>query len=161
MKKITVKDILEKVPCSEWTEERLKKKIGAGKTLLEILNLRKTYARDKIWCVTRFLDDKTNRAFAIWCARRCKTKVKEVTEYIDVIERYYNGKATKEELQKADWAAYSAAYEAAYWAAYESAYWAADRAANEAAYWVAERKKQVAYLRKVVKECNDTKEANQ
>ncbi|MBU1941441.1 MAG: hypothetical protein KKC68_06660 [Candidatus Thermoplasmatota archaeon] len=169
MKKITVKDILSKVPCPEWTEARLRKKIGKGKTLPEILDLSGVEDKDKIWCVIRFLDDKTNRAFAIWCARRCEFKVKEVTEYIDVIERYYNGKATKEELKKADSSSHWAADRAAYNAANEASYWAADRAAYEAAYWaaynaadrVAERKKQVAYLRKVVEECNDTKEANQ
>ena len=173
MKKVTVKDILEKVPCSEWTEERLQAKIGEGKTLPEILDLSGVEDKDKIWCVTRFLDDKTNRAFAIWCARQGKTNVKEITEYINVIEKYYNGKATKEELKKADsssyWVADWAANEASYWAANEASYWAADRAADRAAYWAAdnaaywpaERKKQVAYLRKVVEECNDTKEANQ
>jgi len=181
MKKITVKDILEKVPCPEWTEARLQAKIGKGKTLLEILDLSGVEDKDKIWCVIRFLDDKTNRAFAIWCARRCESKVKEVTEYIDVIERYYNGEATEEELKKADsssnWAADEAANEAAYWvadgaacgsaneaanwAAYWASNWAAYEAADRAAYRLAERKKQVAYLRKVVEECNDTKEANQ
>jgi len=153
MKKITVKDILEKVPCPEWTEERLQENIGKGKTLLEILDLSGVEPKDKVWCVTRFLDDKTNRAFAIWCVRQCESKVKEVTAYINVIERYYNGKATKEELQKADDGAGWSVDEAAYLLAHGSAYWSVDEAA--------ERKKQLAYLRKVVKECNDTKEANQ
>ena len=146
MKKITVKDILEKVPCSEWTEERLQAKIGEGKTLPEILDLSGVEDKDKIWCVTRFLDDKTNRAFAIWCARQGKTNVKEITEYINVIEKYYNGKATKEELKKADSSSYWAADRAANEASYRTAYWVADGAA----YGSAERKEQVAYLRKVL-----------
>jgi len=74
-RKITVNDILEKSPCAEWTEERLTKYIGRGKTLLEILDTRKiqgvSYA-DRIWCVIQFLPDIVNRKFAIWCARQCK-----------------------------------------------------------------------------------------
>ena len=133
--KITVKDITGKLPCAEWTEERLKQKIGDGKTLLEILSLRGVTAGDRIWCATKFLDDKANREFAIWCARQCKTEVKEITEYIDVIERYYSGKATRDALS------------AAYGAVYGAAYWAADRAADSAA-----RSKQIKKLKELARE---------
>ena len=122
---------------------KVKGYIGEGKTLVEILNIKEINPQDRLWCVTKFFDDKTNRAFAIWCARLCKTDCKEVTDYIDVIERYYDGKATKEELEAADRAAYWAADRAAYRAAdradYWAAYWAADRAAYWVAYWAAYR----------------------
>ena len=160
--KITVEQILAKNPCTEWTEKRLRKYIGEGKTLSEILNLKKISIDDKIWCVTKFLPDAANRIFAIWCARQCSTKYKEIATYIEVIEAYYAGQATKEELQAADraadwatcsaaysaadWAAdraarsatYSAAYRAAYWAAYSAARSAARRVAYRAAYWAAD-----------------------
>ena len=150
--KITVEQIMEKSPCqSDWPEERVRKVIGSGKTLKQILKL-KTIPKleDRIWCAVKFSDDKTNRAFAIWCARQCKTDVKEITEYINVIERYYGGKATEEELRAACWAACSAAYSVANSAANSAADWAAysvaNSAANSAADWAADseaRKKQI------------------
>ena len=142
MKKITVKMIMDKKPCEDWTEERIRGYIGKGKTIKEILNLKDVYADSRIWCVTRFLSDKTNRKFAIWCAEQCKTDVQEIKDYIKVIKRYYAGKATDEELMAAERAAYGAAERAAYWAAY----WAADGAADGAAYWAAERQKQIKKL---------------
>ena len=87
---ITVKMIMEKNPCEDWTEKKISKIIGNGKTLIEILSMSKIKAADRIWCVTQFLSDKVNREFAIWCVRQCKTDVKEITEYIDVIEKYYS-----------------------------------------------------------------------
>ena len=139
--KITVKDIMSKTPCNEWTEERLRKHIGEGKTLLQICRMGSVDIAERIWCVTRFLDDKTNRAFAIWCARQCKADKKEITEYIDVIERYYDGKSTDEEVKAADWVAYwavgSEADSAAYWAAYWAVGWAADWAVGREADWAA------------------------
>ena len=151
MKKITVEMIMDKKPCVDWTEERVRGYIGKGKTIKEILNLKDVYADSRIWCVTRFLSDKTNRKFAIWCAEQCKTDFQEIKDYIKVIKRYYAGKATDEELMAADGAAYRAAERAAdgavYWtaeraayrAAYRVAYGAADGAAYWVAYWVADR----------------------
>ena len=109
MKKITVKMIMDKKPCVDWTEEKVRKYIGKGKTLKEILEIKEVSEEDRIWCVTRFLPDKTNRAFAIWCAQQCRTDVQEIKDYIKVIKRYYAGKATDEELMAAERAAYGAA----------------------------------------------------
>ena len=135
---ITVDMMMEKQPCKEWPRERVAAYLGNGKTLTamlrDALNDNGISIQDAIWGVTRFLPDKTNRAFAIWCARQCETDIKEITDYIDTIERYYAGKATSEELdaanQAANRAAYLAANRAAYQAAYMAAYWAAYRAAN-------------------------------
>lgn len=134
--KITVKMIMDKEPCKEYPESRVSELVGKGKTLTELLDL-DIPEKDRIWVVAKFLDDKTNRAFAIWCARQCKTKCKEITEYINVIERFYDGKATEDEVRTAHRAAYSAADRAAYRAAYSAA---------------AERKKQILKLKKMVKE---------
>ena len=92
---------MDKKPCEDWTEERIRGYIGKGKTIKEILNLKDVYADSRIWCVTRFLSDKTNRKFAIWCAEQCKTDVQEIKDYIKVIKRYYAGKATDKELKAA------------------------------------------------------------
>lgn len=139
--KITAKDILKHSPCEEWTEERLEKKLGKGKTLLEILSMRSVAYNNRIWWVTKFLPDNVNRRFAIWCARQCKIDVKEIADYIDAIEAYYFSKGTKRVVEEASRAAYCAAdnavYSAAYRAAYWAAYFAADSAAYNASYWAA------------------------
>ena len=133
--------ILEKYPCEEWDKKRIKKYIGRGKSLSDILAISGVKASDKIWCATRFLPDNVNREFAIWCARRCKTNIKEITNYIDVIEKFYEGKATPAELKTAQKAADRAAntpeahnHIAVCWAAF----WAADGAAATAARWAAD-----------------------
>ncbi len=148
---VTVDMMMEKQPCPEWPRERVAAYLGEGKTLTAML--RDALADngisipDAIWGVTWFLPDNINRAFAIWCLRQCKTDVKEIADYIDTIERYYAGKATKDELNAADRAVYRVADEVAYRVADEVAYRvaddaadeAADRAAYRAAYWAVYR----------------------
>ena len=138
---ITAKMILDKNPCN-YTEEDLIKLLGNGKSPLDAMNLKGVSDGDKIWAATRFLPDKVNREFAIWCARQCETKKKEIISYIDTIEKFYAGEATKDGLAEAD--------RAAYWAADS----AADRAADSAAYWAADRakmrKKQVAKIKSLI-----------
>jgi hypothetical protein len=99
--KITTKMIMSKNPCAIWTKEKVQSFIGTGKTLLQIAKM-EINILDIIWCVSRFLSDKQNRKFAIWCAKQCKTKVPEIKTY-------------------------KAAYSAAYWAAYRAAHVAADK----------------------------------
>ena len=136
--KISVAMIREKKPCynpvliggiTEATEM----------TLIEWLKYykdKKLTNADKVWLATRFMSDLQNRTFAIWCARSCKTEVKEIGLYIDAIENYYIKKTgTKEQMEAAD----SAAYSAADWAAYNAADRAADSAADRAAYSAADR----------------------
>jgi len=139
MKKITAKMVLAKKPCPGH-EEQIKKYFKRGRTIpecLKLLDVDEIPTDDKIWAATGFMPDAMNRKFAIWCARQCKTECKEVGEYIDVIERYYNGKATQDELNTANRAAYWAAYRAANRAADSAANWAAYSAANRAAYCAA------------------------
>ena len=148
---ITTEMILDKHPCPDWTEKRIAKHIGKGKTLLQIAKL-KLDIPDIFWCITQFLPDDLNRKFAIWCARQCETNIPEIKNYIDVIEKYYAGKATREELNCADWAAYWAADMAAGWAADMAAYRAAGRAADWTTDGAAMRKKQLAKLIEIIRE---------
>ena len=73
-KKITVSMIMKKKPCPDWPEEKVKKVIGMGKTLIEFIDL-DIDILDRIWVITRFLSDDKNRKFAIWCARSCKSEL--------------------------------------------------------------------------------------
>jgi len=101
-------------------------------TLLECMKYqaKKLTDTDKVWLATRFFTDTQNRTFAIWCARSCKTGIKEIKDFIDAIENYYIKKTiTKEQLD----AAYLAAARAADWAAYSAADWAAYSAADRVA----------------------------
>jgi len=78
------------------------------------------------------LTETNQRRFAIWCARRCKTEIPEIADYLDAIEGHYiTGNVDRDQLR--------AANSAAYWAAYSAAHWAAYRAAGRAAYWAAYR----------------------
>jgi len=147
---ITAKMILDKNPC-HYTEESLIKLLGDGKSPLDAMNLTGVSDKDKIWAATRFLPDKVNREFAIWCARQCETKKKEIISHIDTIEKFHAGAAYRAAVwaayRAADWAAYRAADSAADWAAYS----AADRAAVWAAYRAKMRKKQVAKIKSLIK----------
>lgn len=131
MKLITAEMIMAKNPCHNYSESRIKKLIGNGKTLLEILRS-KIPVKDRIWVITRFLPDNENRKFAIWCARQAnKNNISKIAAYIDAIEAYYvTGTGTKKQMIAADCATNC------------KAYWAADCAA--------ERKTQIKYLRGIV-----------
>ena len=161
--KITPKMILDKNPCPKWTEERIKKYLGDGMDVLDALNIEDVSVSDKIWVAVGFLPDKINYQFAIWCARQCKAGIKEITDYIDVAEKYYiYGTATKRELKVARDVAHCAADTApdwvADWAAYMAPDMAADMVADMMADWVAVwaantvamRKKQLAKLKELV-----------
>ena len=133
---ITTEMIMKKEPCKEYTQERVQELVGEGKTLLELTEL-DIPALDRVWVITRFLNSKTNRKFAIWCARRCKISIQAITDYVDITEKYYNGKATKEELRAARSVACSTSYHVAYHAINHAAYYTADYAANHAADYAA------------------------
>jgi hypothetical protein len=166
--KITVAMVRAKSPC--YDPLRIKGiKEDSEMELINVMKLKKIAAKDRIFLATWFMTNLQNRTFAIWCARECKTKVKEIGLYIDAIENYYIKKTiTFEQLSAANsaaywaadraayWAADSAANRAAYWAADSAANWAADSAANRAAYWAADSAadwaKQVKQIIKILKE---------
>jgi hypothetical protein len=126
MKIFNLEDLRALKPCYDPAT-----KLGSNwsGTLLDILNDSRVPDDDKIWAVTKLVDDKTARLFAVYCARESfkyitnKKLLDICTETCNVAERFANGLATKEELSAA-WSAESAAYSAAGSAA-ESAAWSA------------------------------------
>ena len=97
---------------------------------------------DKLWVVEHWLDDRTLRLFAVWCAREALSLVEgpdpRSVEAVNVAEAYANGEATKEQLDAACYAAadaadYAAADTYAAYAAYAAAAVAAAYAAHAAA----------------------------
>ena len=115
-------------------------------TLLEWMNYKhyKNGVDDAIWVFTHMTDEETARRFAIWCAKRCKTKRKEIKGYLKAIEGYHlKGTHTKEQMM----------------VAYKAADRGADRAAVSAAVsgtWVTckkkERKAQLAKIKRMLKD---------
>jgi hypothetical protein len=100
--------------------------------------------KDIIWLLVReeFLSEKDLRLFAVWCARKALKLIedpdKRSVEAYNVVERYSNGEATKDELDAAHNvanAAYYAALDAtrvAYYVARVAYYAAVANAANAA-----------------------------
>ena len=117
MKTYTLQDIENLSPCYPATKHL---PIDWTGTLVDMLRVESCPASHKIWVVTKLLDDKTNRLFAVWCAREALKLVDNPDPRsiaaCDVAERYAHGNATDEEL-KAVWAAANAAWAAAAWAA--------------------------------------------
>ena len=89
---------------------------------------------DALWALHCIKDaDRDIRLFSVWCARQVQHLMRDSrsTNALDVVERFANGKATKEELEAARDAARDAASAAAY-AASAAAYAARDAAWNAA-----------------------------
>jgi hypothetical protein len=140
---VTIDDILKLRPCSRWTRDRMEAITDKREMdLLDVLTLSAVPVDDRIWLAIKHLPEMEQRKFAIWCARRCKTDVPEITAYIDAIDAYYISQTgTLDQMTAADSAAYWATDKNATKAADEVAYWAANGAAakttNKAAYWAA------------------------
>lgn len=141
----TVEDIHKLKPCTNPTNYVPE---GWSGTLVDILGLPNVPHGDKLWVVTKLLDDKTTRLFAVWCARQAlalqiNPDIRSI-EACNVSERFALGLASEEELRSAHSAAHSAAYyareythtasDSAHTAAYAAAYSAAPLAAHSAAY---------------------------
>ncbi len=116
MKTMTVKEFKRLRPC--YPDSWIKTIVGNKEVwnALEVLKLDNVPAEDRLWAVIRqqFLDDKTLRLFAVWCARQIEYLMNDVRslDAIDVAERYANGKATDKELNTASNNAWSAAKDA-------------------------------------------------
>ena len=99
---------------------------------------------DALWALHCIKDaDRDIRLFSVWCARQVQHLMidSRSTNALDVVERFANGKATKEELEvarAAAWAAASATARGAVRAA-SAAAWNAASAAAWAAAWNAAR----------------------
>jgi len=135
MKQITLQEIRELNPCYDPAKFLPEDWTG---TVVDILNVEDCPAEDRIWVVLReeFIDAKTLRLFAVWCAREALKLVENPDvrsiEACNVAERYANGEATDEELSAAAWAASAAwagsAARAAWAASAGSAAWAGSAA---------------------------------
>jgi hypothetical protein len=84
---------------------------------------------DALWCMQSIDFERAERLFAVWCARRVQHLMTDQRslDALDVAQRFALGKATREELNAAEQAAWATAWVAA---------WAAADAAARAA-WVA------------------------
>jgi hypothetical protein len=132
---ITVQDVRALGPC---TDPREYVSEGWAGTFTDLLSLERVPPQDRIWVAVQLLNDKTNRLFAVWCARQTFLLSHEVDprsiEACDVAERFANGEATSEELSVVRSAAESAAWSAA-WSAVDSAAWSAAESAAWSAAW--------------------------
>ena len=87
-------------------------------TALDVLKAEQVPAEDRLWlvCHDGWIDNKTLRLFAVWCARQALALVSHPDprsiNAVNVAERYANGEATKNELAAARAAAWAAAREA-------------------------------------------------
>jgi len=115
-------------------------------TALDILKIEACPAEDRLWVVLRrgWIDDRTLRLFAVWCAREALRLVDESDPRsiaaCDTAERYAFGGATDKELIAAWDTAKAAARDAAEAADWDAAWdvaWAAAEAAAKAADWTA------------------------
>ena len=143
MKLYTIKDIRALKPCYDPVERGLCAEDWTG-TAVDVLRAENVPAEDRIWLVSHWLDDRTNRLWACWCVRNTPLADGRVVWdlltdersriVVEVTERYANGDATQAELAAARDAA-GAAARAAAWAAAWDAAGAAARAAAGAAAW--------------------------
>ena len=150
MKKITLQQIRDLKPCYDPAKFLPENWTG---TVVDILNVNDCPAKDRLWVVLRekFIDAKTLRLFAVWCAREALKLIdnpdERSIEACNVAERYANGEATDKELtaafsaarNAARNAAFSAASSAARNAAYSAARYGASSAARNAAAYSAAR----------------------
>ena len=109
MKTLTIKDIRDLGPCYDPVKYLPKDWSG---DVLDILDIKDCGFEDRLWVVTRFLSDRVNRLFAVYCARQAIALIKNPDERnlnaCDVAERFAYGKATREELAAANSAAWAA-----------------------------------------------------
>jgi hypothetical protein len=157
MKTYNLNDIRQFNPC--YDPARYAPEDWEG-TLVDILKAEQIPPEDRLWVVTGLLDDKTNRLFAVWCAREALKLVDyldpQSIKACDVAEKYANGLATSDELAAARAAAGDAARYAAWYAARDAARAAARDVARAAdAAWDAARAAQLTHLIEMIEENND------
>ena len=126
----SIEDLRKLNPCYDPTQYLAEDWQG---TVVDILQVAGCPAEDRIWVATQFIDDRTNRLFAVWCAREALSLVANPDERsvtaCDVAERFANGEAEATIIELA--AASVAAWDA--WDAARHAIAAARHAASAAA----------------------------
>lgn len=102
MKAYTNEDLRDKHACYDPIKHFKEYK---GYTLLDYLGHKTCPLKDRVWCVTRFLDDRSSRLFAVWCARRALKLIEDPDprslKAIEIVEKFANSEASLEELGKA------------------------------------------------------------
>jgi hypothetical protein len=149
MKKFTIADIRKLEPCYDPVTgcDQKGELVHPGGflpedwqgTALDILRIDACPAKDRLWLVLRedWIDSRTLRLIAVWCARQLLALVSEPdprsVNICNAAERFANGQATQEELHAAREAAKEAIWDIAGGAAGVAAGVAARAAAMEAA----------------------------
>ena len=109
----TISNIRDLDPCYDPTKYLPEDWTG---TAIDVLKVEACPAEDRLWVVTQWLDDRTNRLFAVWCARQALALVENPdprsVNACDVAERYANGDVGETELAAAWDAARDAAWDA-------------------------------------------------
>jgi hypothetical protein len=139
MKHVTVSDIMDARPCSDYPRSRVDK-LWAGRESLtprEIAAL-EIQVQDRLWALIKCcLDGRQRRLFACECAERALTLIDNPdprsVEAIRVARAYAVGEATDQQLAAARAEAWDAAWDAASSAARAEAWDAASSAAWDAA----------------------------
>ena len=136
MRKFTIGDIRKLGPC--YDPSRYLPEDWRG-TAADVLAVEACPAVDRLWVVLHegWIDDRTLRLFAVWCARDALALVENPDPRsiaaCDTAERYANGQATYEKLAAARDAAWDAARDVARDAARDAARVAAWDAARDVA----------------------------
>ena len=174
MKTLTIEDIRDLSPCYDPVKYLSKNWKG---NVIDILDVNDCPVEDRIWVVTKLLDDKTNRLFAVDCAKRALDRIEDPDprslKAVEIAEKYAYGNATDKELgaawdaansaacdansaaRSAAYAAYYAARDAASSAAWDAAWsaaWSAARDAWDAAYAArgAEKETQIERFKEII-----------
>jgi hypothetical protein len=143
---VTAAEIIALQPCAAWTEERIRRVVGRGKTPTQIAKLADASIGDRRWALTGLAarTDAGRRALVSWAAGCAQDVANLATDEdaarcaISMAVAWAEGCATTDEVRDAACAAYASYAYARYFAyagaaAYAAAYAAADAAADAAA----------------------------
>ena len=164
---VTTKMVMKWGPCADYTQAKISKLIGKGKTPLKICDNTVIPAADTLWVLLHeeIIPAKELHELACKFAERAlkrerktgREPAKASWDAIKAKRLWLKGKITNEELDAAGDAvgdaASAAAGDAAWaaaWAAAGDAAWAAALAAARTAAWAAEQKAQLKLVRKVL-----------
>ncbi len=168
---ITVDDIMEHYPdVIYYSREKIEELFGGKEylTLMDISQLENQII-SRIWIITLFLDDRTNRMFAADCVEHAAEKIKDrklreiADELVKQMRRCANGEITVNDLAKhcyryddlyrtVNCAIEHVAYRAANLTAYRIAYFSAYNAIDWGVDWVKERHWQLERIKHYIRE---------
>ena len=110
---ITLNQISEDLPCTDGWKKVLKAHEHLGMDTPFPLSsvLESNDFADTLWCLGALGNKEIPQHFALWCARQVETE--ESKKLLDVVERYLDGTATKDDLIADDLIADASAADAA------------------------------------------------